>query len=110
PPIRFRASRRKRRSGRRATTRPAVATVLRSWLVIVVVAMVAGDVWVRSVFRIERRLDRLRMAAQPMHHVGDHMVGPDPDAVAEKLDGQMPVAEMPCDAQQGTLVVRVYLQ
>ncbi len=53
-----------------------------------------------ATFGIERRLDGVRVAAQPVHHVRDHVVGADADAVAEQLHRQMPVAEVPGDADQ----------
>ena len=42
---------------------------------------------VSSSFGIERRFHRVGMAAQALHHLGNHMVRPDADAVAEQLHG-----------------------
>jgi hypothetical protein len=55
---------------------------------------------IRPRLRVERRFDRVRMAAERVHHIGDHVVGADADAVAEQLDRQMPVAEVPGDSHQ----------
>ena len=51
-------------------------------------------------FRVERRLEPGDPAAEPRHHLGDDMVGADAQPLAGDLQRQMPVAEMPGDAQQ----------
>ena len=55
---------------------------------------------IRAALRIERRLHRVRMPAQAVYHVRDHVVGADPDAVAQQLHGQVAVAQVPGDAHQ----------
>ena len=51
-------------------------------------------------FRVERRLAPGDPAAEPRHHRGDDMIGADAQPLAGDLQRQMPVAEMPGDAQQ----------
>ena len=50
--------------------------------------------------RVERRVAPGDPAAQPLDHRGDDMVGPDAQPVLQRLQRQMPVADMPRDAQQ----------
>ena len=37
--------------------------------------------------RIKRRLDLIDVAAQPLHHVLDHMIGTDPNPISQQLHG-----------------------
>ncbi len=52
---------------------------------------------------------RSDVPAQTLDHFFDDMVGADADAVTQQLHGQMPVAEMPGDADQFAVFVRVDL-
>ena len=56
-------------------------------------------------FGIEWRLDIVDMPAQPLDHVRDDMVGADAYPVAEQLDRQVPVAEVPGDTDEFAFVV-----
>ncbi len=76
--------------------------------IVVVVMMVPTGVSAR--FGIKRRLDRIDVAAKTLDHFLHHMVGPDANAVAEQLHRQVPVAEMPGNAHQFALIVRVDLE
>ena len=58
-------------------------------------------------FWVERRLDGVRVPAELVHHVGDHVVGADADAVVQQLHRQVAVAEMPGDAHQLSRAVSV---
>ena len=51
-------------------------------------------------FGVEGRFEPSDPAAEPGHHLGDHMVGADAQPLAGDLQRQMPVAEVPGDAQQ----------
>ena len=51
-------------------------------------------------FRVERRVEPGQLAAEPLDHRGDDMIGADAQPLAGDLQRQMPVAEMPGDAQQ----------
>jgi hypothetical protein len=57
-------------------------------------------VGVSPAFRVERRLDFDDARAEPAHHVFDHMIAPDTQALRRDLRRQMPVAEVPGDAHQ----------
>jgi hypothetical protein len=79
-------------------------------MIVVVIVVVTGAGGIGSGFGIEWRIDRLDMAAKALDHFLDDMVGTDPDPVAEQLHRQMPIAEMPGDADQFAVVVTVNLQ
>src|SRR6266851_4039395 len=51
-------------------------------------------------FRVERRVEPGDMPAQPLDHRGDDMIRANPQPPLQRLQGQMPVAEVPGDAQQ----------
>jgi len=57
-------------------------------------------VGVSPAFRVERRLDFDDARTKPAHHVFDHMIPPDTQALCRDLRRQMPVAEVPGDAHQ----------
>ena len=61
-------------------------------------------------FRIERCLDFLHVPAEALDHFGDHVIGANTDPVAEQLDRQMPVAEMPSDTNQFIVLMRMNFQ
>ena len=56
---------------------------------------------VSAAFGIKRGFDRTQPSAQAGHHLGQHVIGADTQPVADNLQRQMPVAEMPGNAQQG---------
>lgn len=58
------------------------------------------SVGVSPAFRVERCLDFDDARAEPAHHVFDHMIAPDAQALRRDLRRQMPVAEVPGDAHQ----------
>jgi hypothetical protein len=80
-------------------------------IVVIVVMMVrrASAGGVSSRFGIEWRLDQLYMSADAFHHIGDHMVRPDPYAVPEQLDGKVAIAQVPGDADEFAVLVRMDL-
>ena len=49
---------------------------------------------------VERRFDLDDARSEPAHHVFDHMIAPDTQALRRYLRRQMPVAEVPGDAHQ----------
>jgi len=53
---------------------------------------------ISAAFRIERRLDRRDLGAEPARHVLDDVIPPNAQALLEQFGRQMPVAEMPGDA------------
>jgi len=78
-------------------------------VVVVIVRVVMTDMamimrGVRSrigaAFGIERRLDLDHTRAQPLHHLLDHVIPPDAQALAHDLRWKMTVAEMPGDPHQ----------
>src|ERR1051326_8401783 len=81
-----------------------------SMLVPVVVMMMPHPGRVSPRLRIERRLERFDVAAQTFDHVLDDVIETDADAVAQQLDRQMTVAQMPRDAHEFSLVMRVNFQ
>jgi hypothetical protein len=77
-------------------------------VIVVVVMLVAAGIG--AGFGVERGLDVVDMAAEPFDHFLDDMVGAQADALAEQLDGQVAVAEVPGDAHEFALVVGVDLE
>ena len=79
---------------------------------VIVVAMMmmpaAGRVGTR--FGVEWRVDIVDVTAQTDHHFSDYMVRADPDTVAKELDRKVTVTEMPGDADQFAIVMRVDFQ
>jgi hypothetical protein len=75
---------------------------------IIIVMLVSACVSPR--LRIKRFLNRIDVAAETRNHFLDHMIGADTDAITEQLYWQMPVAEMPRNADEFTLVMCVDLQ
>jgi hypothetical protein len=65
--------------------------------IIVAVSMSAR---IRARLWVERGFHSVCVSTQLKDHIGDHVVGADADAVAEKLHGQMSIAEMPGDPHQ----------
>jgi len=65
---------------------------------------------IRATFRIERCFDLNHPRAEPLHHVFDDVIAPDPQSFARDLRRQMPVAEMPGDANQMLRVVAADFQ
>ena len=70
---------------------------------IAVVVMMAASVG--AAFRIERRIDVGHLRAQAPHHILDHVITADDEPVAIEHGRQMPVAEMPGNADEVTQVV-----
>jgi hypothetical protein len=82
-------------------------------VVFVIVAMMKVMAAARGIgagFGIERRLDIVHVSAEALDHLRNHVIGADTDAIAEQLDGEMTVAEVPRNAYQFSVVVGVDLQ
>src|SRR3954452_1104946 len=58
-------------------------------------------------FGIEWRVDQVDVAAKPLDHCANDMVGADADSITPQLDGKVTVAQMPGDADKFARVVRV---
>jgi hypothetical protein len=71
------------------------------------VVMVCDAGSISASLGIERRLNLLDMAAQALDHFLNDVIGPDANAVAEQLHRQMTIAEMPGDAHQFAVIMRV---
>ena len=69
-------------------------------ILIIVSVTVAVPTGIGAGFRVERRVDRVGVAAEAVDHRFDDVVGTDTDAVAEQLHRQVAIAEMPRDADQ----------
>jgi hypothetical protein len=67
---------------------------------VVIMAMHGRRRDIGAAFRIERRLDRSDLRAEPARHILDHMIAPDAQALAEELGLQMAIAEMPGEAHE----------
>jgi hypothetical protein len=65
-----------------------------------VVLMSMAAAFIGAAFRIERRLDLDHAGAQTRHHGLDDVIPADPQSLCHGLRRQMPVAEMPGDADQ----------
>jgi hypothetical protein len=78
--------------------------------IVIVVMVVMVSAGIGAGFRVEWCLDRIDVSAEALHHRCDHMIGTDADASAEQLHRQMPVAEMPGDADQFAFIMRIDLQ
>ena len=61
-------------------------------------------------FRVEGCLDPGDPATQPGHHLGDNVILADAQTIADHLQRQMAVAEVPSDPQQARAVVGLDLQ
>ena len=75
--------------------------------VVVVVVMMVMSAGVGPGLRVERSLDMVHMPTEPPDHFLDDVIGANAQMLAEDLHRQMPVAEMPCDAHQVAVLVRV---
>jgi len=69
-------------------------------VIVMMVVMMSTGTRVRAIFRIEGRLDGLDRCTEQTHHVLNHMIAPDQNAVGEKHDRQMPVSQVPRDANE----------
>jgi hypothetical protein len=69
-------------------------------VLVVIIVMVVMAARVGAGLRIKRRIDFLDVTAKAFDHAGDYVISTNADAVGEKLDRQMPVAQMPGDADQ----------
>jgi hypothetical protein len=79
-------------------------------VIVIVVMVVMLPAGIGAGFRVEWCLDRIDVSAEALHHRCDYMIGTDAEAIAEQLHRQVPVAEMPGDADQLAFVMRVDLQ
>ena len=59
---------------------------------------------------VERRLDLVDVAAQAFYHLLDHVIRANANALAQQLHRQMPIAEMPGDADHLALIVAMDFQ
>lgn len=55
---------------------------------------------ISAAFRIERRFNDDHARTKTAHHVLDHMIAPDAQALSDNLRRKVAVAEMPCDPHQ----------
>src|SRR5271166_1935193 len=62
--------------------------------------MMVGGAGIGAGFRVEGGLQSGDLAAEAGHHFSNHMIGADAQSLAGDLHRQMPVAEVPCNAQQ----------
>ncbi len=78
----------------------AVVVRVRMTVTVRMTMVVAGHraVAIGPALRIEGRLDGHHPRAEPAHHVLDHVIAADPEAIAHDLRRQMPVPEVPGDA------------
>jgi hypothetical protein len=76
----------------------------------VIVPMRMTGVGIGAAFGIERRLDLDHPCAEPLHHRLDDVIPADAQALGHDLRRQMPVAEMPRDADQMMRIVAADLQ
>jgi hypothetical protein len=72
-------------------------------IVIAVVVVVAAGIG--AALGVERRVEVRCPGAQPPHHVLDHMVAADHQPIAVEHGRQMPVAEVPRDANEVAQIV-----
>ena len=84
--------------------------MMKAEAVVIVITMVVMPSGIGPRLRIERRLDLLHMSAQQLHHLPDHMVHADADAIADLLNRQMAVTEMPGNTDQFGIAVGVDFQ
>src|SRR3954451_23383400 len=65
---------------------------------------------VRARLRIEWRFYGVDVATEAFDHVGNDVIRTNANAISQELHRQMPVAEMPGDADQGPVCMCVDLQ
>jgi hypothetical protein len=87
-----------------------VPPVIMTGVIVIAVVMVPRPGSVGAGFGIERRINRFNVAAETFHHVLDHVVGANSNAVPQKLHRQVTIAEMPGDSDQFAVVMPVDLQ
>ena len=75
-----------------------MAVVMMTVIVMAMPRMTAPDI--SAAFRIERCFNDNDARAKAAHHLLDHMIAPDAQALADDLRRQMAVAEMPGDPHQ----------
>jgi len=80
--------------------RPVLMTMLVGAMIVVMVMAVRLAVAVGTTLRVESGQHRRHRGAEPLQHVLDDMVVADAQPVAEELGRQVPVAEMPGDANE----------
>ena len=84
-----------------------VAVVVAAMIVAVVVAaVIVAAVIVGAVLGIERRFDRRKARAEPAQHVLDHVVAADAQAVADDLNVDVAIADVPGEPRQLAAVGR----
>ena len=69
-------------------------------VVMPMIVMTIPAAGIGAAFRIERRVDGDDARAEALHHLLDHMIAPDAQALADDLCRQVPIAEMPGDPHQ----------
>lgn len=89
----------------------AIIMIVVMMVVIVIVALMsvavimASGMLVSAAFRLEPRLDAMHRSSEAAHHLLDHRIGLDTQAVGQNLGRQMPIAEMPSDTAQMMRIV-----
>mgnify|MGYP001156229831 CR=1 FL=1 len=89
--------------------RAAGMSVFVLMVVIVIVMAVDATVTIGAAFGMEGGVDRYDIGAELDEHVLDDVIPADAQAVAEQFCRQMPVAEVPGEAQQMRLVLAGHL-
>jgi hypothetical protein len=69
-------------------------------IMIMIVSMAGRMLPVSTVLRIERRFDRRKPRAEPAQHVFDHMVAADAQPIADDLNLDMTIANVPGEPRQ----------
>jgi hypothetical protein len=78
--------------------------------VVVAIVVVGYDARISADFWVEGRLESSGFGAEPAYHFGDHMILAYPQTLARNLQWQMPIAEVPGDAQQARAIGRLDLE
>jgi hypothetical protein len=76
-------------------------------IVVIVVMVVMAACGVRPGFRIKWCVDQVHVAAETFDHIANDMIGPDSDAIAKQLDRKMAVAQVPGDADEFAVLMRM---
>jgi hypothetical protein len=76
-------------------------------VVVVMVVPAAAGFRVSAWFGIERGFDFVHVPTQMFDHLRDHMIRSDSNTIAEELNGQVTIAEVPGDADELSVIVGV---
>ena len=73
----------------------SAAAIIIMLVVVIVMLMPMFRLRVSATFRIKSGFDQGDFSTKPAHHIFDHMIAADADAIIKNLHRQMAVAEMP---------------